>query len=273
MPLFTVIVPTYDRPELLAEALDSVRRQTCDDFECLVIEDAPPRSRAVLPNDPRFRLLRHARNRGVAAARNTGITHAEGDYIAFLDDDDVFTPRRLECVLSLLGPHAVAVCAKGRLDGTRAHHRDLQGDVRDVILDGFTPHLGQTSLRRQDCLPFDERYLACQDVEWWLRTSHRLPVRSTSELGYLMRRHDGARHGNGKSNRAHYSRALLDDYAAYFDGHPRAHAFRLERLARLEAETGDHARARATALRSVRVSPRPRSLVLAARLALTGSGI
>jgi hypothetical protein len=173
-----------------------------------------------------------------------------------------------EAVTSIGSRGVPALCAKGRLDGTRAHHRELQGDVRDVILDGFTPHLGQTGLWRQDCLLFDERYLACQDVEWWLRISQRLSVRSTSELGYLMRTHDGARHGNGKLNRAHYSRVLLEEYAEYFEDHPRARAFRLERIARLEADVGNRSRARVNALQSLRVSPRPRSMALLLRLLL-----
>ena len=69
MALFTVIIPTYDRPTLLAEAIDSVLRQTVQDFEVIVVDDGS-RVPAVVPDDPRFLLIRHDSNRGLSVARN-----------------------------------------------------------------------------------------------------------------------------------------------------------------------------------------------------------
>ena len=86
-PLFTVVIPTYDRPALLTEAIDSVLQQSVDDYECVIVHDAGPR-RVTLPDDPRVRLIRLSQNSGVAAARNAGIRNARGRFITFLDDDD-----------------------------------------------------------------------------------------------------------------------------------------------------------------------------------------
>lgn len=263
LPFFSIVVPTYDRPEMLAQALDSVQRQTFEDFECIVVEDAPPTSNIHLPADGRFHLARHEQNRGASGARNTGLRRARGKYVTFLDDDDVYAPRRLEMVRPLVRHDRVVICGRAGLDMTPAHYRDLQGDVRDLIWDGFTPHLGQTVIPRDVCPEFDERYPAMEDVEWWLRLSHALPVVSTPELGYLMRTHLGVRHGNGKAARAECSRQLLEQYEAYFARHSRARGFRLERHARLELLLGRRRVARGLAWRSVAAMPRPRSLVLA----------
>lgn len=262
MPLFTIIVPTYNRPAMLAEALDSVQRQTVDDFECVVVEDGPPESVARIPDDPRFRLIRHEHNRGLSAARNTGLEHASGAFVTFLDDDDWLRPDRLELAQPMLGPNRVVVCGRAGMDGTPAHYRDLQGDVYDSIINGYPPHTGQTVLPRAKAPEFDERYAAMEDVEWWVRLSRNLPVVSTSRIGYQTRMHDGLRHGNGREARARCSRLLLDEYGEYFTQHPRARAFRLERLARLEAGLGRRRPARAAAWQAALTRPRPRNLFL-----------
>ncbi|MBI4259617.1 MAG: glycosyltransferase family 2 protein, partial [Actinobacteria bacterium] len=97
-PLFSVIVPTHGRPAYLAEALASVAAQTIEDWEAVVVDDASPEPVEV-PDDPRFRLVRRDENGGPGAARNSGLAAATGRYIAFLDDDDLFTPDRLEVAL------------------------------------------------------------------------------------------------------------------------------------------------------------------------------
>jgi glycosyltransferase involved in cell wall biosynthesis len=83
--LFSVIIPTHNRPAYLAEAVASVLAQSIADFELLVINDGD--ALATLPNDPRIRILDN-HQRGAVAARNDGVAQARGHFIAFLDDDD-----------------------------------------------------------------------------------------------------------------------------------------------------------------------------------------
>lgn len=97
-PAFTVLIPTYRRPDLLREAIASVLAQTFDDFEVLVVDDAsgdetPEVVDAV--QDPRVRYVCRDRNGGAGATRNTGFEHARGDLVALLDDDDVYLPEFL----------------------------------------------------------------------------------------------------------------------------------------------------------------------------------
>ncbi len=101
-PTFSVIVPTYNRARWLREALESVLAQDYDDFECVVVDDAGTEP-LDLPGDVRIRVFRHDTNAGVAAVLNTGLDHAPGEYVTFLDDDDGYTPDRLSMTLPLLG--------------------------------------------------------------------------------------------------------------------------------------------------------------------------
>src|SRR5580765_8935030 len=108
-PQFTVVIPTYGRPQLLPEALASVLGQTVPDLECIVVDDASPEPVAVEPNE-RVRLVRREENGGPAAGRNTGAAEARGRYLAFLDDDDWWEPDRLELAVPALERAPVAVC-------------------------------------------------------------------------------------------------------------------------------------------------------------------
>jgi glycosyltransferase involved in cell wall biosynthesis len=95
---FSVIIPAFNRADCILPTLKSVQGQTCRDFECLVVDDGSSDDlKAVVEslNDDRFRYLYRV-NRGANAARNRGIDEAVGDYVAFLDSDDLWLPNKLE---------------------------------------------------------------------------------------------------------------------------------------------------------------------------------
>src|SRR5437867_9331299 len=89
MPLFSVIIPTFNRAAFVVEAVESVLRQTCRDFELIVVDDgSTDHTRKVLaPYASRLRYL-HQENKGVSSARNSGVHATTGPWIAFLDSDD-----------------------------------------------------------------------------------------------------------------------------------------------------------------------------------------
>ena len=99
-PLFSIVIPTYNRAHTISRALHSCLRQTCQDFEVIVVDDEKSSDDiegALAPFDGlRVRLIPHHRGRA-AAARNTGIRLAAGQYVALLDADDAFLPTKLEC--------------------------------------------------------------------------------------------------------------------------------------------------------------------------------
>jgi glycosyltransferase involved in cell wall biosynthesis len=97
MPILSVIIPVYNSEQSIAATIESVIAQTYTDFEILVIDDeSSDRSIEICQdyNDPRMRVIRQ-KNRGLAGARNTGIRNAQGQYLAFLDSDDLWQPEKL----------------------------------------------------------------------------------------------------------------------------------------------------------------------------------
>ena len=105
-PLVSVIIPTYKARNYLREALESIRLQDYRNVEIIVIDDASPEpiddiadEFSGYANVPYLRVLKHAKNQGQAAARNTGIAAANGEYIALLDHDDLWTPEHLSDII------------------------------------------------------------------------------------------------------------------------------------------------------------------------------
>lgn len=103
--MISIILPIYNGSRYLKQALDSVRSQTYADFECLCIDDGSSDNsadivRGFAAEDSRFRLIQQS-NQGVAASRNRGLRESKGQYITFLDQDDVFSPELLEKLLSV----------------------------------------------------------------------------------------------------------------------------------------------------------------------------
>ena len=104
-PKVSVVIPTYNRAHLVGDAIRSVLRQTYTDYEIVVVNDGSTDNTEDVVNgfqDDGIRYVRHAQNRGLSAARNTGIGEARGEFIAFLDDDDEWLPEKLEKQFTLL---------------------------------------------------------------------------------------------------------------------------------------------------------------------------
>ncbi len=116
-PAISVIVPAYNKPQFLSECLRSIQAQTFTDWECIVVDDGSPRGaeiRAAVEamQDSRFRLVRHDRNRGPGAARNTGARESRGSLLLFADEDDFVSEEWIEALRSRLlqANSEVAVC-------------------------------------------------------------------------------------------------------------------------------------------------------------------
>ncbi|MGL5079822.1 MAG: glycosyltransferase family 2 protein, partial [Waterburya sp.] len=103
--LISVIIPTYNRADLIIRAIASVREQVYQNLEIIVVDDASDQDIAQVVqqiNDSRIKYIRHQTNLGGSEARNTGIKHSQGKYIAFLDSDDVWLPNKLSSQLAAI---------------------------------------------------------------------------------------------------------------------------------------------------------------------------
>ena len=124
MPFFSVIIPVYNRAPALKRAIESVRAQSCQDFEIVVVDDGSkddPGAVAAGFNDPRIRFYTQT-NGGGGKARNTAIDHACGRFIAPLDSDDIFLPHHLASMKALL-EHSTGLVGYARVQVDRGNGR------------------------------------------------------------------------------------------------------------------------------------------------------
>ncbi len=110
----SVVMPAYNAEAYIEAAVRSVLRQTWTEFELIVVDDCSQDTTAKIvkrlaKEDGRITLLQNARNSGVSASRNAGVAHANGEWIAFLDSDDLWREDKLEKQLALLEQHPDAV--------------------------------------------------------------------------------------------------------------------------------------------------------------------
>ena len=105
-PVFSVVIPVYNQPEELSVALDSLKLQTYAHWEAIVVDDRSDDNASPDPNaysDERIKIVKKVNNSGRSAARNTGIDHSNGDYICFLDCDDLLLPDHLLAIALKVG--------------------------------------------------------------------------------------------------------------------------------------------------------------------------
>lgn len=257
-PLFSVIIPTFGRPEFVERAVRSIMHQSVRSLECLVVDDGQ-QAPLELPVDERVHVVRQNVNRGTAAARNAGIAAARGQFVTFLDDDDQYTPDRLELARTALERADIAVCWN-RFEGAAARPgRVLEGDVRDTILEHLIPNMGQVTVRREAVPLFDEDLRCCEDIEWWIRAAHELVVATVPQVGLIITRHSTPRHLKSANDRAQARIEIVQRHSEYFASRPRSAAFQWRRIGLYWRDAGDRAAARRAFARSLALRPNARA--------------
>ena len=188
-PLVSIVVPTYNRGNLLQESLDSINKQTYSRMELVVVDDhsTPPAKEFVekekLNGLEKIRIIRHRRNQGANVARNTGIEAANGKYIAFLDDDDRWEPKKVEKQVNEFRRSSEDVgvvytwqrCINEVGETTTLLKPELKNDVTRELLEGarmvpFSSLMVRSSVIEEAGLP-DEQLPRFQDREWCIRLS------------------------------------------------------------------------------------------------------
>jgi len=184
-PLVSVIIPAYDVAEFIGEALDSAFAQTFTDYEVIVINDGSPDTakleRRLAPYLSRIIYLKQE-NRGVSAARNTGIAAARGSLIAFLDGDDVWLPNYLEVqvkriqadgTIDVLYPNVLMFGGASEVGDEFMTICPSNGEVTFERLLLQECNVSNCSIARKDTLVragmFDESLRSVEDFDLWLR--------------------------------------------------------------------------------------------------------
>jgi glycosyltransferase involved in cell wall biosynthesis len=180
--LISIIIPTYNRAEMLSRALKSVLLQKHVEWECIVVDDGSTDQTSVIMQsfleDPRFSYIATS-HAGVSAARNKGLQLAKGQYIAFLDSDDVWMPHKLEKQLIYMQAGSWKIVQTHEIwirDGVRVnppkHCEKFEGDLFKASLERCMITPSSVMIHRtlfEEYGTFDERLPACEDYDFWLR--------------------------------------------------------------------------------------------------------
>jgi glycosyltransferase involved in cell wall biosynthesis len=193
MPLVSVIIPTFNRADVIERAVGSVLSQTFRDFELIVVDDgSTDQTDSILCRHIPHITTIHQTNKGVAAARNAGILHASGELLAFLDSDDAWLPVKLERQVERygLGPGEF-ICHTDELwirDGQplnqKAIHRKQGGWFFERALERCLISPSTVLLARElfDRVGwFDESLPAAEDYDLWLRITAFYAVEFVAE--------------------------------------------------------------------------------------------
>lgn len=185
-PFFTVVIPTHNRSNLLNRAIKSVLNQTFDDFEIIIVDDYSNDDTSSVVgsfSDPRIIYLKNSRAKGVSGARNMGIFSAKGHWVAFLDDDDVWLPEKLESQYELAQKAKKTVgliCTdygiyREKEDNPVIYKNRPSGYVRDKLLYGGIIGCFSSICVRTEILKaiggFDERFPSSEDQDLYLRVA------------------------------------------------------------------------------------------------------
>ena len=189
MPLISIIIPVYNGEKTIRETINSVLNQTFTDFEVIVINDGSTDRtldilRVVTIQEPRVNIFSYPRS-GSYPSRNHGIEHARGDFIAFLDADDLWTADKLEAQLKALQTNPNAAVAYSWTDFIDEFGQPLDSGVQitkngDVLVDLLQSNFivsGSNPLVRKQALDdvgmFDESFVSGGDWDLWLRLAER----------------------------------------------------------------------------------------------------
>ncbi len=186
--LVSVIIPTFDRAWVLKTAIDSVLAQIYTPIEIIVINDgSTDNTLDLLAGYGNKIQVLSQENRGVSAARNMGIQHSRGQYIALLDSDDAWTPDKISCQIDFFDQHPEALICQteeiwirnGRRVNPKVKHKKPSGMIFEPSLhlclvspSAVMIHKNLFALKGR----FDETFLVCEDYDLWLRISAEYPI-------------------------------------------------------------------------------------------------
>jgi glycosyltransferase involved in cell wall biosynthesis len=187
MRTVSVIIPTHNLAASVGKAIESALAQTHTDLEIVVVDDGSTDDTEKVVSHYRTRILYlKQERRGVAAARNRGIRISRGEYIAFLDADDLWLPEKLEEQVPYLdqNPETSLVCSdwslisdQGSVEPSVLANRNHIGTgyvFRQIVKSSFI--LTSTVVARRSCLEeaglFDESFPTAEDLDLWLKISH-----------------------------------------------------------------------------------------------------
>lgn len=271
----SIVMPTFKRGAFLERAIGTVFAQTHTNWELIVVDDNHPGGRHRRDTeqfmrpflaDERVVYLKHERNRGGAAARNTGILSSRGRYVAFLDDDDEWDAEKLEKQLTCFAAEpalGLVYCGYRRMYvETGQESVELPDRRRHTFAKLLAENgIGTTStvICRRDALidvgMFDEELPSRQDADLYVRMAREHAIGYIAEPLVTWYRHAGDAIGKNREKAVTAHRIFLHKYRRDLEKHPRAHSNRLLRYGLLLLQTGKLPEARTALWQAWRKDP------------------
>jgi glycosyltransferase involved in cell wall biosynthesis len=274
-PAVSVVIPTYNRADMIGRAVQSVLDQTFLDFEILVIDDASTDGTESLVRsfqDPRIVYVRLDENGGNAVARNAGVRRARGRYISFLDSDDEFLPGCLEAVtvnlggsppdigFTWVGRNVVRQSASGPIQITEPAR--IPPAVDDDYLSFLMQFRGGTShglTVKRNCFEevgyFDESLRAAVDTDFVLRLVQHYSYVEIDQPLVRYHVHDGERVSRNSREKAIAYDGLLEKHRTALENHRHLWVQYHHKTARLFYDAGERSRARRYSLDALKRHP------------------
>ncbi|MFO7891418.1 MAG: glycosyltransferase [bacterium] len=188
LPFISIIIPTFNRKSRIITAIDSVLRQTYQNFELIIIDDGSTDNteKAIKSYENKVKYF-YQTHRGVSAARNSGIQKSKGDYICFLDSDDEWVENKLETQVTLVrSDPQIKICYTDEIwirNGVRVNpkkiHQKYSGRIYQRCLPLCIISPSSVMIHRdvfEQAGRFDPQMTVCEDYDLWLRISHHYPV-------------------------------------------------------------------------------------------------
>jgi glycosyltransferase involved in cell wall biosynthesis len=281
-PLVSVVIPTRDRCRLVAKAVESALAQTYPSIEVIVVDDGSTEdvAGALAPFAARgLRVIRHDRNLGAPAARNSGIAAARGEYVAFLDSDDEWAPEKVERQVALMlagrGDVSLVYCGIRKVDESGRVLGYKVPTKRGMIFDDLLREncVGSTSVALvartalNEVGGFDVSLKSRQDLDLWLRIARLHAVDFAPEPLVTYRVHANRISSNAAARAQGYE-AVLQKYFAEISERPSVLAGYYFDIGRFRLMNGERSHAAALFKKSLMASFSPKALAayLASRI-------
>lgn len=187
----SVYIPTRNRAEPLRRAIESALKQTWQNIEIIVVDDASEDQthdilRKLADVHP-ISIIRNDRPKGAAASRNIALEHASGDFVAGLDDDDFWLPERIELLMNAFEAGCSAVCSHDKMD---YGNRELTWKKKPLITFDdllYYNQVGNQVLTKKEYIlavgGYDESLPSAQDYDLWIRLAERFgPVKNVPQV-------------------------------------------------------------------------------------------
>lgn len=208
VPQVSVIIPTYNYARFIGEAIESVLAQSYRDFEIVVVDDgSTDQTKEVVSRFPEVRYLSQV-NKGIAAARNTGLASSQGEYLVFLDADDRLLSRCLEVGVGSLRDNPACAFVSGQWEKIAEDGKPLaplpgfvvkEDHYRAFLNCNYIRTIGQVMFRRSvfDAVSgFDSSAPGCDDIELYLRIARAYPVHCHEGIVVQHRNHSSNTSGD-----------------------------------------------------------------------------